>query len=39
LGENEVAEQKVTVKWLKTGEQQQISQTEISTYLAQHLGA
>lgn len=39
LGEHEVAEQKVTVKWLKTGEQQQINQADICTYLAQHLGA
>lgn len=39
LGEHEVAEQKVTVKWLKTGEQQQVNQADICTYLAQHLGA
>jgi histidyl-tRNA synthetase len=39
LGENEVAEQKVTVKWLKTGEQQAVNQADICTYLAQHLGA
>lgn len=39
LGEHEVAEQKVTVKWLKTGEQQQINQADICTYLAKHLGA
>ena len=39
LGENEVAEQKVTVKWLQTGEQQQVNQADICTYLAQHLGA
>ena len=39
LGENEVAEQKVTVKWLKTGEQQQVNQADICTYLAQYLGA
>ncbi|HNG47797.1 MAG TPA: histidine--tRNA ligase [Agitococcus sp.] len=39
LGENEVAEQKVTVKWLQTGEQQQVNQADICIYLAQHLGA
>ena len=39
LGENEVAEQKVTVKWLQTGEQQQVNQADICTYLAQYLGA
>ena len=39
LGKNELDQQTVTVKWLQTGEQQTIAQTELVTYLAQTLGA
>ena len=39
LGKNELEQQMVTVKWLQTGEQQSIAQTELATYLAQTLGA
>ena len=38
LGKNELDQQTVTIKWLQTGEQQTIAQTELVTYLAQTLG-
>ncbi|PTQ90827.1 histidine--tRNA ligase [Agitococcus lubricus] len=37
VGEQEVLNQTVTVKWLQTGEQQQIAQTELTTYLSQQI--
>ena len=39
LGEDEIAQQTITVKWLQKGEQLSLPQTELSDYLHSTLGA
>ena len=39
LGQDEIAQQTVTVKWLQKGEQVILPQTELSDYLHSTLGA
>ena len=39
LGQDEIAQQTITVKWLQKGEQLSLPQTELSDYLHSTLGA